>query len=171
MSVPMLILFIAVLFDLIFTLNNSSTKVKVTGLSTNSAAVYEVTNTLPGGLLLNPVRITNATLTQNGSDPFETGKLAMQLDGGWLYWTASQIKAFKFGFAALPRAKSNKNINFDDFWYPMVYGQGSFGTFFDGLSETRRDRLRIGVRAAYLAGDNDGHRGFASVAWAVKGIA
>jgi len=58
----------------------------------------------------------NKTLTQNGSDPFETGKLAMQLDGGWLYWTSSQIKAFKFGFAALPRAKANKNINFDDFW-------------------------------------------------------
>ena len=61
--------------------------------------------------------------------------------------------------------------NFDDFWHPMVYGQGTFGSFFDTLSETRRDRLRDAVRAAYLAGDSDGPRGFASVAWAVRGTA
>jgi hypothetical protein len=61
--------------------------------------------------------------------------------------------------------------NFDDFWLPMVYGQGTFGSVFDGLSEARRDRLRNAVRAAYLAGDPDGPRGFASVAWAVKGTA
>jgi hypothetical protein len=61
--------------------------------------------------------------------------------------------------------------NFDDFWHPMVYGQGTFGSFFDALPETRRDRLRDAVRAAYLAGDGDGPRGFASVAWAVRGTA
>ena len=60
---------------------------------------------------------------------------------------------------------------FDDFWYPMVYGQGTFGTFFDALPETRRDRLRDAVRVAYLDGDSDGPRGFASVAWAVRGTA
>ena len=61
--------------------------------------------------------------------------------------------------------------NFDDFWHPMVYGQGTFGRFFDALSETRRDRLRNAVRAAYLGGESDGSRGFASVAWAVRGTA
>ncbi len=61
--------------------------------------------------------------------------------------------------------------NFDDFWLPMVYGQGTFGSFFDALPEARRDRLRSAVRTAYLAGDPDGPRGFASVAWAVKGTA
>jgi len=61
--------------------------------------------------------------------------------------------------------------NFDDFWHPMVYGQGTFGSFFDALPETRRDRLRRAVRAAYLAGDDDGPRGFASIAWAVRGTA
>src|SRR5262245_58275715 len=54
--------------------------------------------------------------------------------------------------------------SFDDFWHPMVYGQGTFGSFFDALPETRRDRLRRAVRAAYLAGDDDGPRGFASIA-------
>jgi len=61
--------------------------------------------------------------------------------------------------------------NFDDFWHPMVYGQGTFGSFFDTLSETRRDRLRDAVRGAYLGGEGDGSRGFASVAWAVRGTA
>jgi len=61
--------------------------------------------------------------------------------------------------------------NFDDFWHPMVYGQGTFGSFFDALPETRRDRLRRAVRAAYLAGYDDSPRGFASIAWAVRGTA
>jgi multiple sugar transport system substrate-binding protein len=55
------------------------------------------------------------SLEQVGS-PFQTGKVGMVLDGGWQYWTTSQIKDFKFGYAALPRAKDNKNINFSDFW-------------------------------------------------------
>jgi SAM-dependent methyltransferase len=62
--------------------------------------------------------------------------------------------------------------NFDDFWLPMVYGQGTFGSLFEALSLTRRDRLRDAVRAAYLGDDGrDGARGFASVAWAVRGTA
>jgi SAM-dependent methyltransferase len=61
--------------------------------------------------------------------------------------------------------------NFHDFWHPMVYGQGTFGSFFDDLPEARRDRLRDAVRTAYLAGESDGPRGFASVAWAVRGAA
>src|SRR4051812_34057656 len=40
----------------------------------------------------------------------------MALDGGWLFWTLSDIKDFKLGSAALPSAKTNKHINFDDFW-------------------------------------------------------
>jgi SAM-dependent methyltransferase len=61
--------------------------------------------------------------------------------------------------------------SFDDFWDPMVHGQGTFGNFFEALPETRRDRLRDAVRAAYLAGDADGPRGFAGIAWAVRGAA
>ena len=37
-------------------------------------------------------------------------------DGGWLFWTMSDIKDFKMGYAALPKAKTNKHINFNDFW-------------------------------------------------------
>ena len=50
------------------------------------------------------------------ANPFKTGKIAMVLDGGWQYWTTSDITEFKFGFAPVPMAKANKTINFDDFW-------------------------------------------------------
>jgi hypothetical protein len=55
--------------------------------------------------------------------------------------------------------------NFDDFWHPMAYGQGTFGSFFDALPETRRDRLREAVRAAYLVGEGDGPRGSCPKKW------
>ncbi|MFW8605093.1 class I SAM-dependent methyltransferase [Rhizobium beringeri] len=62
--------------------------------------------------------------------------------------------------------------NFEDFWLPKVYGQGTFAAFFDALPEPRRDRLRDALRAAYLAGEReDGPRGFESVAFAVRGTA
>jgi len=61
--------------------------------------------------------------------------------------------------------------DFDDFWYPMVYGQGTFGGEFDALPQARRDRLRDAVRTAYLGGDSDGPRGFETVARAVRGTA
>jgi hypothetical protein len=38
------------------------------------------------------------------------------MTGGWLFWTLSDIKEFKLGYAALPRQKTNKHINYDDFW-------------------------------------------------------
>jgi multiple sugar transport system substrate-binding protein len=40
----------------------------------------------------------------------------MVLDGGWQYWTISDIKDFKYGYAAIPYAKGNKNTIYDDFW-------------------------------------------------------
>ncbi|MBM4418724.1 MAG: extracellular solute-binding protein [Chloroflexi bacterium] len=49
-------------------------------------------------------------------DPFKSGKIGMATDGGWLFWTTSDIKDFKVGYAALPTMKSNKHINFTDFW-------------------------------------------------------
>lgn len=61
--------------------------------------------------------------------------------------------------------------DFDDFWYPTAYGQGTFGNFFGALPEARRDWLRDEVRAAYLAGNEDGPRVFESFAWAVRGTA
>src|SRR6185312_10629705 len=50
------------------------------------------------------------------ANPFKTGKLGIVLDGGWQYWTTADITEFKYGFAAVPYAKTNKTIVFDDFW-------------------------------------------------------
>jgi len=77
-------------------------------------------------------------------------------------------------FAEVAGAKLTVPVDyatFDDFWHPMVYGQGTFGGYFDGLSKARRDRLRNAVRAAYLAGGTDGPRPFENEAWAVRGVA
>jgi SAM-dependent methyltransferase len=75
------------------------------------------------------------------------------------------------GVAATMLTIRMEYAHFDDFWYPTAYGQGTFGGFFDALPEARRDFLRNTVRTAYLAGESDGPRGFASVAWAVRGTA
>ena len=49
-------------------------------------------------------------------DSFHTGKVAMTMNGGWLYWTERDITAFKVGYAALPYAKADKAVNYDDQW-------------------------------------------------------
>jgi multiple sugar transport system substrate-binding protein len=49
-------------------------------------------------------------------DPFLSGKVALELDGGWLYWTTFDISDFKYGFAAVPSITKNKTVNFTDFW-------------------------------------------------------
>jgi multiple sugar transport system substrate-binding protein len=49
-------------------------------------------------------------------NPFKTGKIAMWLDGGWQFWTTSDITEFKVGIAPIPWFKTNKTIIFDDFW-------------------------------------------------------
>ncbi len=50
------------------------------------------------------------------ANPFKTGKIAMVMDGGWQFWTTSDIKEFKVGVAPVPWFKTNKTIIFDDFW-------------------------------------------------------
>ena len=59
--------------------------------------------------------------------------------------------------------------NFDDFWTPMITGQGTHAEFMASLPEPTRQRIEIAVRASYLCSRPDGPRSFASVAWAVRG--
>ncbi|MER3405349.1 MAG: hypothetical protein C4345_01260 [Chloroflexota bacterium] len=49
-------------------------------------------------------------------DIFKTSRVAMVVTGGWGFWVYSDITAFKWGAAAIPRAKANKNPNYNDFW-------------------------------------------------------
>lgn len=61
--------------------------------------------------------------------------------------------------------------SFDHYWMPFVAEDGPFADYAATLSADDRSRLREAVRRAYLDGEADGSRSFASTAWAVKGFA
>jgi len=59
--------------------------------------------------------------------------------------------------------------SFDDFWAPIAAGEGPLGKYVAGLDAYTRTRVDTAVRDAYEAGEADGPRSFASVAWACRG--
>jgi SAM-dependent methyltransferase len=59
--------------------------------------------------------------------------------------------------------------NFDDYWVPLINGQGTLAAYLSTLPDGVPERVQNSVRQAYLSGQPDGPRSFASVAWAVKG--
>jgi SAM-dependent methyltransferase len=61
--------------------------------------------------------------------------------------------------------------NFDDYWSPVAAGEGPFGKFMSSLDASDRAHTEAAVRNAYQAGQPDGPRSFANVAWACRGIA
>jgi SAM-dependent methyltransferase len=58
---------------------------------------------------------------------------------------------------------------FDDYWLPLINGQGALAALLSTLPNGIAEQVKAGVRQAYLCGQPDGPRSFASVAWAVKG--
>jgi SAM-dependent methyltransferase len=59
--------------------------------------------------------------------------------------------------------------SFDDYWLPLINGQGTLAAFLATLPQGVPERVQAAVRQAYLSDQPDGPRSFASVAWAVKG--
>ncbi|MEZ0171089.1 class I SAM-dependent methyltransferase [Microvirga sp. TS319] len=59
--------------------------------------------------------------------------------------------------------------NFADYWEPFAAGEGPLGSYVAGLDPARFARFEEAVRAAYEAGEPDGPRSFAAVAWACRG--
>jgi hypothetical protein len=59
--------------------------------------------------------------------------------------------------------------SFDDFWAPYQGRDGPVAAFVATLAPSDAQRLRDGVRAAYLDGEADGPRSYAAIAWAAKG--
>lgn len=59
--------------------------------------------------------------------------------------------------------------NCDDYWFPLVNGQGTLAAFLSTLPQGIPERVQAAVRKAYLSGQPDGPRSFSSAAWAVKG--
>jgi ubiquinone/menaquinone biosynthesis C-methylase UbiE len=60
--------------------------------------------------------------------------------------------------------------NFDDYWAPIAAGEGPLGKYVATLDAAQRARTEAAVRDAYEAGEPDGPRSFANVAWACRGI-
>lgn len=59
--------------------------------------------------------------------------------------------------------------SFADFWTPMEGREGPIAEYVSSLAATARARLREAVMLAYLDGEDDGPRSYASTAWVVKG--
>ena len=80
----------------------------------------------------------------------------------------------------LPRSRDSTDVeetkltirmdysSFDDFWAPLAAGEGPSANRRDARSGSRA-ALERALRAAYEAGEPDGPRSFAAVAWACRG--
>jgi SAM-dependent methyltransferase len=60
--------------------------------------------------------------------------------------------------------------SFADFWEPFDGGEGPLGRYVANLEAQRRSEAERAVRDAYEAGQPDGPRSFAAVAWTCKGV-
>jgi SAM-dependent methyltransferase len=60
--------------------------------------------------------------------------------------------------------------SFEDYWQPLLGGQGPVGTYVTNLSADLRCRIEEAVKGAYCAGAPDGGRSLTATAWAVRGI-
>jgi hypothetical protein len=60
--------------------------------------------------------------------------------------------------------------SFDDYWEPIAAGEGPLGKYVAALAPAQRTEIDAAVRDAYEAGQPDGPRSFAAVAWACRGV-
>jgi SAM-dependent methyltransferase len=77
------------------------------------------------------------------------------------------------GLAKVARASLTIRMDyaaFDDYWSPLLGGQGPVGTYAANLAPALRGRIEAAVRAAYLSGAPDGPRSMTATAWAVRGV-
>jgi len=61
-------------------------------------------------------------------------------------------------------------LRFEDYWAPIAAGEGPLGKYVAALDAAERARIDAAVRDAYEAGQPDGPRSFANIAWACRGI-
>jgi ubiquinone/menaquinone biosynthesis C-methylase UbiE len=76
------------------------------------------------------------------------------------------------GFADVQRKSITIRMDyasFDDYWQPLLGGQGPVGTYVAGLTSDVRWRIEDAVRRAYCSGSPDGERSLTATAWSVKG--
>jgi hypothetical protein len=59
--------------------------------------------------------------------------------------------------------------SFNDYWIPLMTGQGKHSEFMSALPQATHQRIEDAVRTSYLCGRPDGPRSFVGIAWAVRG--
>ena len=111
--------------------------------------------------------------TASGLDP-AAGAPRDRLFSGALALPQGLVDLFRRGgLAKLERQSLTIRMDyasFDDYWGPLLGGQGPVGTYVTGLSPELRARIEAAVRAAYLSGAPDGARSMTATAWAVRGV-
>jgi len=80
-------------------------------------------------------------------------------------WREAGLEAVRDGALAIEIAFDR----FDHYWQTVVGSGQTFAQYFAKLAPDAQDELREAVRAAYLAGDEDGPRSWATRAFAVAG--
>jgi hypothetical protein len=111
--------------------------------------------------------------TAAGLDP-QAAARRDQLYSGVLALPDGLLKLFaRCGIERVERASLTIRMDyasFDDYWGPLLGGQGPVGTYVASLPAKLRTRIKAAVRAAYLSGAPDGPRSLAASAWAVRGV-
>jgi SAM-dependent methyltransferase len=80
-------------------------------------------------------------------------------------WTETGFAGVRGASLAIDMAFSD----FDDYWRPLLQTGQTFSKYFDALPAAAQLRTYDAVRAAYLVGDADGPRSFATRAFSVTG--
>jgi SAM-dependent methyltransferase len=76
------------------------------------------------------------------------------------------------GLAAVTRDSLTVRMDFadfDDYWQPLLGGQGPVGGYVAALAEGERERVEAAVRRAFLSGAPDGPRSLTATAWVLTG--
>jgi SAM-dependent methyltransferase len=147
-----------------------------------AAAVREMQRvTRPGGIVAAAVWDFRGGLvyqrlfwdTAAGIDP-KAGAARDRLFSGALALPDGLPKLFReAGLAEVQSGSVTIRMNyadFDDYWQPMLGGQGPVGIYVSSLSDDMRQRIEHAVRIAYLSGAPDGERSLTATAWAVRGL-
>ena len=110
--------------------------------------------------------------TAAGLDP-NAGAARDRLFSGLLALPDGLPKLFSTaGLANVERGSLTIRMNyasFDDYWQPLLGGQGPVGTYVTALEDGMRRRIEDAVRLAYCSGSPDGERSLTATAWAVRG--
>ncbi len=110
--------------------------------------------------------------TAAGIDP-KAGAARDRLFSGALALPDGLVKLFNTAsLARVERASLTIRMNyasFDDYWRPLLGGQGPVGSYVTALDPELRHRIEQAVRVAFCSGSPDGERSLTATAWAVRG--